>query len=113
DNGGFGCIERLQHAVGGASFNNLQRGRGLNFVAHARGLGALASQVSLAELSAALAAARAAERTTVIVVETDPAASTASGGHWWDVAVPEVSERPEVRAARERYLAERTNQGRR
>src|SRR6185437_9398797 len=51
DNGGFGCIERLQHSVGSASFNNLQgSGRGLNFVAHARGLGALASQVSLGEL---------------------------------------------------------------
>src|SRR6185312_7926962 len=72
--GGFGCIERLQHSVGSASFNNLQgSGRGLNFVAHARGLGALASQVSLGELGGALAAAREAERTTVIVIETDPA----------------------------------------
>ena len=37
----------------------------------------------------------------MIVIETDPPRSTAAGGHWWDVAVPEVSERAEVRAARE------------
>jgi 3D-(3,5/4)-trihydroxycyclohexane-1,2-dione acylhydrolase (decyclizing) len=37
------------------------------------------------------------------VIETDPLASTEAGGHWWDVAVPEVSERAEVRAARASY----------
>ena len=26
-----------------------------------------------------------------------------AGGHWWDVAVPEVSERAEVRSARAAY----------
>ena len=31
--------------------------------------------------------------------------STDAGGHWWDVAVPEVSERSEVRAARAAYEA--------
>ena len=30
-------------------------------------------------------------RTTVIVIDTDPWISTEAGGHWWDVAVPEVS----------------------
>jgi len=113
DNGGFGCIERLQNSTGNASFNNLRapadgaRGQ-LDFVAHARGLGALASKVQgVAELAGALSAARQADRTTVLVVETDPAASTTAGGHWWDVAVPEVSDREEVRSARERYAAER------
>jgi len=57
----------------------------------------------LAGLAGALAAARDADRTTVLLIETDPAASTTAGGHWWDVAVPEVSERAEVRAAREHY----------
>jgi 3D-(3,5/4)-trihydroxycyclohexane-1,2-dione acylhydrolase (decyclizing) len=109
DNGGFGCIERLQGATGNASFNNLLPdaqgavGR-LDLVAHARSLGAHASRVrDLAELAGALAAARKADRTAVLVIETDSAASTTAGGHWWDVAVPEVSERAEVRAARERY----------
>jgi 3D-(3,5/4)-trihydroxycyclohexane-1,2-dione acylhydrolase (decyclizing) len=110
DNAGFGCIERLQGATGNASFNNLlpDAGTGLDLVAHARSLGAHASRVpDLAALAAALAAARHADRTTVLVIATDAAASTTAGGHWWDVAVPEVSERAEVRAARERYQTAR------
>ena len=102
DNGGFGCIERLQAAVGGASFNNLfAAGSGVDFAAHAASLGAAAHAVSgIAELETALAAARRETRTSVIVIRTDPRASTAAGGAWWEVAVPEVSERPEVAAAR-------------
>jgi 3D-(3,5/4)-trihydroxycyclohexane-1,2-dione acylhydrolase (decyclizing) len=113
DNGGFGCIERLQGATGNASFNNLRTAAGgtrehLDLVAHARSLGAHAHHVpSLTALSEALAKARHADRTSVLVIETDPAASTTAGGHWWDVAVPETSGRPEVRAARERYITER------
>ena len=112
DNGGFGCIERLQRSTGNASFNNLRAAEGaaagLDFVAHARGLGAIAREVAgSAALGGALAEARRAERTSVLVIATDAAASTTAGGHWWDVPVPEVSERAEVRAARERYVAER------
>jgi 3D-(3,5/4)-trihydroxycyclohexane-1,2-dione acylhydrolase (decyclizing) len=113
DNHGFGCINRLQKSVGGESFNNLfdsVRADGevpaIDFATHAASLGARSEKVlSLAELEAALERAKAADRTTVIVIETDPAAATADGGAWWDVAVPEVSERPQVRAAREAYVA--------
>ncbi len=76
----------------------------IDFAAHAASLGALARKVgSLAELESALDEARGADRTSVIVIDTDPLASTEPGGHWWDVAVPEVSERAEVRQARARY----------
>ena len=76
-----------------------------------RRLGAAAEKVDgIAALEAALARARDAERTTVIVIDTDPAAATEAGGHWWDVAVPEVSERAEVRAARAAYEAARSRQ---
>jgi 3D-(3,5/4)-trihydroxycyclohexane-1,2-dione acylhydrolase (decyclizing) len=114
DNGGFGCIERLQSSTGNASFNNLFGERSVDarvdFVAHARSLGALAIKVAgCAEMESALAHARKSDRTSVIVIETDPRSSTAAGGHWWDVAVPEVSARPEVRSARQRYLAARDN----
>ena len=106
DNGGFGCIERLQRSTGNASFNNLRADGALDLVAHARSLGALASRVqSTAELEGAMAAARGADRTTVILIETDPAASTTAGGCWWDVPIPEVSGRGEVRAARTAYAA--------
>jgi 3D-(3,5/4)-trihydroxycyclohexane-1,2-dione acylhydrolase (decyclizing) len=103
DNGGFGCINRLQQATGGAPFNNLVP-HGVDLRAHAASLGALAEQVGdLAGLEDAVRRAQAAPRSAVIVIETDPAVSTQGGGHWWDVAVPAASARPEVGAARSAY----------
>ncbi|MET0599111.1 MAG: 3D-(3,5/4)-trihydroxycyclohexane-1,2-dione acylhydrolase (decyclizing) [Mesorhizobium sp.] len=110
DNRGYGCINRLQMATGGANFNNLLKDARhetmpeIDFAAHAASLGAIAEKVSsLADLEAALGRAREAERTTVVVIDTDPLASTEAGGQWWDVAVPEVSARKEVAAARKAY----------
>jgi 3D-(3,5/4)-trihydroxycyclohexane-1,2-dione acylhydrolase (decyclizing) len=105
DNHGFGCINRLQQACGGAPFNNLLgEGPGVDFAAHAGAMGAHAEAVTtIAELSAALERARGNARTSVIVIETDPAISSSAGGAWWDVAVPEVSERESVREARAAY----------
>ncbi len=110
DNHGFGCINRLQRATGGESFNNLLPDTlhaelpDLDFAGHARSLGAIAEKVAcIADLEAALAQARTSARTHVIVIETDAVASTEAGGAWWDVAVPEVSPRPQVAEARARY----------
>jgi len=115
DNRGFGCINRLQMATGGANFNNLLKDTrhdvlpDIDFVKHAEGLGATAEHVSsIGDLEAALKRARAGDRTTVVVIDTDPLVSTEAGGHWWDVAVPEVSVRKEVNAARKAY--EKTRQ---
>jgi 3D-(3,5/4)-trihydroxycyclohexane-1,2-dione acylhydrolase (decyclizing) len=47
--------------------------------------------------------ALAANRTYVVVIETDPGKSTDAGGAWWDVPVAEVSERPAVKDARKVY----------
>jgi len=112
DNRGFACINRLQRATGSESFNNLfahaphEALPAIDFAAHAQSLGAIATKVTgLAELEATLKQARSADRTSVIVIDTDPLATTAAGGHWWDVAVPQVSERAEVRAARADYEA--------
>jgi 3D-(3,5/4)-trihydroxycyclohexane-1,2-dione acylhydrolase (decyclizing) len=107
DNGGFAVIERLQVGQGGASYNNMladSRGPGadarVDFRAHAESLGALAIRVeSLAALDEALAVARAADRTTVIVAEVR-ASDWTEGGAFWQVGVPEVSERASVVAAR-------------
>jgi 3D-(3,5/4)-trihydroxycyclohexane-1,2-dione acylhydrolase (decyclizing) len=86
DNRGFGCIERLQRALGGASFNNLLTAPRIDFAAHAASLGAIAEKVpGIAALPAALARAREAERTAVIVIETDPDRATAAGGFPWEV----------------------------
>ena len=111
DNRGFGCINRLQMATGGRQFNNLLDTAAhvnpshIDFVAHAGAMGAHAVKAgSIAELEEHLAAARNATGPTVIVIDTDPYPSTAAGGAWWDVAVPEVSKRAEVNAAREDYV---------
>jgi 3D-(3,5/4)-trihydroxycyclohexane-1,2-dione acylhydrolase (decyclizing) len=108
DNRGFGCINRLQGACGGEPFNNLLDATtpSIDFVAHARSLGAHAQKVTgIAALEQALEAAKSVERTCVIVIDTDPQTSTASGGAWWDVAVPAVSESAAVQAAYAAYRA--------
>ncbi|WP_181708620.1 3D-(3,5/4)-trihydroxycyclohexane-1,2-dione acylhydrolase (decyclizing) [Chthonobacter rhizosphaerae] len=112
DNRGYGCINRLQMATGGANFNNLLKDAHhvrlpeVDFAAHAAALGAISAKVgSIGELEAALKGARDNDRTTVAVIDTDPLITTEDGGHWWDVAVPEVSDRPEVRRARADYEA--------
>ena len=112
DNRGFGCIHRLQQGTGGEPFNNLldQSRRvapsSVDFAAHAASLGARSARVAgVAELERALDDARASDRTFVVVIDTDPEASTAAGGTWWEVAIPEVSGREEIRKARSDYEA--------
>lgn len=110
DNRGYGCINRLQQGTGGRPFNNLladsahQALPDIDFAAHARSLGAAAEKVDgIAGLESALARAKASDKSYVIVIDTDPRITTEAGGHWWDVAVPEVSTRAEVQAARRDY----------
>lgn len=112
DNRGYGCINRLQAATGGAPFNNLLRDSyhvneaNLDFVAHARSMGANAVKAaSIADLEAEMQKAKSATIPTVIVIDTDPLPGTGAGGTWWDVAVPEVSDRAEVNQARKAYEA--------
>ncbi|MCM2971777.1 3D-(3,5/4)-trihydroxycyclohexane-1,2-dione acylhydrolase (decyclizing) [Larsenimonas suaedae] len=121
DNRGFGCINRLQQATGGAGFNNLLEdchtapggAPKTDFAAHARALGCEAEHVSgIDALEKALTRARAATTTYVIALDTDPLPSTAEGGAWWDVAVPEVSERAPVQQAYQNYLAAKRTQTR-
>ncbi len=110
DNAGYGCINRLQMGTGGANFNNLLKDTHhvelpqIDFAAHAGAMGAVTRKVgSISELEAALKETANEARTTVIVIDTDPLITTEAGGHWWDVAVPEVSGRAQVNAAREGY----------
>ncbi len=68
-------------------------------------MGAVSRKVgSIAELETALQETESVDRTVVIVIDTDPLVTTDEGGAWWDVAVPEVSDRPQVNAAREAYV---------
>ena len=121
DNRGFGCIQRLQLASGSERHNNLLEDTvadggqdvRVDFAAHASSLGAQATKVAdVAALKAAMAGARAARGTQVIVIDTTPWRTTDDGGAWWEVAIPEVSPRPEVDAARERHVAGKSRQRR-
>ena len=106
DNEGFAVIERLQVGQGGASYNNMLRdargntGARVDFRAHAAAMGAHAVSVGdIDELRAALADQRPG--VTVIVMKVRESDWT-GGGAFWQVGVPEVSERAQVREARER-----------
>ena len=116
DNEGFAVINRLQVNQGGEEFNNLLRTTKhtdlvrVDFVAHATSMGAIAEKVeSLDDIPAAYARAKAADRTYVIVVDVAQY-EWVGGGTWWEVGVPEVSNRAEVRAARAVYEAESKHQ---
>ncbi|MDM9629139.1 3D-(3,5/4)-trihydroxycyclohexane-1,2-dione acylhydrolase (decyclizing) [Rhizobium sp. S152] len=117
DNRGYGCINRLQMATGGANFNNLLKDAyhevmpEIDFRAHAESMGAIAVKVaSIAELEKAIADSKKNDRTSVFVIDTDPLITTEAGGHWWDVAVPEVSPREQVNKAHAGYVKARAAQ---
>ena len=117
DNRGFGCINRLQIGTGGAEFNNLldhtvhATPSAIDFAAHAAAMGATSVKVgSIAELEQALAKRDGIKGPYVIVIDTDPYPSTPHGGTWWEVGVPEVSERKEVNAARAAHVENKKSQ---
>jgi 3D-(3,5/4)-trihydroxycyclohexane-1,2-dione acylhydrolase (decyclizing) len=112
DNRGFGCINRLQQECGGAEFNNMYKDSNveaqpeIDFVAHAASMGAIAEKATgIADLEARIVAARGRDIPTVIVIDTDAVPGTGAGGHWWDVAVPQVGGPERLEKARKRYQA--------
>ena len=116
DNGGFGVINRLQNFKGSASFNNLISDSKVNevlhvdFVQHAKSMGALGEQVdNINELEEAFNRAKAADRTYVIAITIQQHQWT-PGDAWWDVGVPEVSEREQVRQAKADHTEGKKNQ---
>jgi 3D-(3,5/4)-trihydroxycyclohexane-1,2-dione acylhydrolase (decyclizing) len=116
DNGGYAVIHRLQTGQGGAGYNNMiadTRNVGetyVDFAAHARSMGCEAETVStIAELEAAFERARAADRTYVIAMKTSPNDWT-EGGVFWEVGVPEVSNRPSVLEAKAHMVEAKLDQ---
>ncbi len=112
DNRGYGCINRLQMGTGGAEFNNLldhtihEQPSAIDFQKHAEAMGATSVKVSsISQLEAALKKRDTIRGPYVVVIDTDPYPSTPHGGTWWDVAVPEVSERSQVNEKRADYEA--------
>ena len=119
DNGGYGCIHRLQENCGNSGFNNLIRDcrstqnevMRVDFAAHALSMGAKSEEVEgIASLEKALEKARNSETTYVINILTDPNKTVKEGGNWWDVAVAEVSNEKGVNKARKNYELQKEKQ---
>ena len=123
DNHGFGCIHGLAGSCGAHNTFNQFRFRDattgllsgeslpIDLAANAASLGArVACARSRAELERALEDARAADRTSVVVVEIDPDSQVPSYGAWWDVPVAAVSDSEDVRRARATYDEQRQHE---
>ncbi|SNT64040.1 3D-(3,5/4)-trihydroxycyclohexane-1,2-dione acylhydrolase (decyclizing) [Asanoa hainanensis] len=108
-NHGFASIGALSETVGVNRFGTWYRDRdGANLptdlAANAASLGAhTVSVADLDGLRAALATAQAADRTTVIQIETDPLVHAPDSEAWWDVPVAEVARTSGTEAARAAY----------
>ncbi|MFN3970423.1 MAG: 3D-(3,5/4)-trihydroxycyclohexane-1,2-dione acylhydrolase (decyclizing) [Gemmobacter sp.] len=121
DNGGFAVINKLQNNTGQESFNNLiadcptvPAPFAVDFEGHARAMGAIAETVANpAELAAAFRRAKAADRTTVIVMQVDPYEGWTTRGHaWWEIGTAEVSDSPQVTEKHAEFEAGRAGQRR-
>lgn len=119
DNGGFAVINKLQNNTGNESFNNLiadcptvPEPFTVNFEAHARAMGAATETVSNpTELAEAFMRAKAADKTSVIVMKVDPYDGWTTEGHtWWEVGTAEVSDNPNVREKHAEWEADRIKQ---
>lgn len=116
DNGGFNVIERLQFGHGAASFKTMLADKdhpnppAIDFAAIASGMGANGIRVTgLAELESALRETR--DQPGVHVICMDVAVHQWSeGGSFWEVGVPEVSDRTGVVQARVELVAGRSHQ---
>lgn len=115
DNHGFQSIGGLSKSIGGAGFGTHYKYRGadgqfgganlpIDFAGNARSLGAnVIAAKDLPSLRAALEESKRAMQTTVVVVETDREERVPGYESWWDVAISEVAEIDDVRAARAEY----------
>ena len=104
DNGGYAVISRLQTGHGASSFRTMITENSdaprVDFVAHAASMGAQTYRVSnIEELTQQLEKSLNSNCVVVIVIETEPSTWT-EGGAFWEVGVPEVTDKAAVKAAR-------------
>lgn len=128
DNGGFKSIGALSRSMGqggfGTRFIHPQAGvlvgdaagdavepLAIDFAANARSLGAKVIEcATYDDYVAAITAARAAQDTTVIVIQNDRYESVPGYESWWDVPIAEVSELPSVQTARREWEKQRARE---
>jgi 3D-(3,5/4)-trihydroxycyclohexane-1,2-dione acylhydrolase (decyclizing) len=116
-NHGFASIGALSESLGSQRFGTRYRFRDtdsklpVDLAANAASLGAeVRSVTTIEELEGALTEARAAPRTTVVEIETDPLVGAPDSEAWWDVPVAEVAAVESTREARAAYVANKRTQ---
>jgi 3D-(3,5/4)-trihydroxycyclohexane-1,2-dione acylhydrolase (decyclizing) len=115
DNLGFAVIQRLQVSNGSKSYRTMFDDSDLNkpfkvdFVSHAKSLGARAVKVTLETLVAEFKTAKASPGVSVLVIDTDPEIWT-EGGAFWEVGISGISEVSEVQQAYKRLTEGKSNQ---
>ena len=108
DNGGFAVISRLQTGKGAASFRTMitenESAARVDFVAHAKSMGANTHRVtSVLELTKKLLDTANSKEVEVIVINTAPTTWT-EGGAFWEVGIPEVSDKKSIQEARAKLI---------
>jgi len=122
-NHGFASIGALSESVGSQRFGTRYRYRDpatgrldgdvlpVDLAANAASLGADVIRVrTIAEFREAIGRSRAATRTTVIHIETDPLAPVPDSESWWDVPVAEVAQLDSTNQARKAYETNKQTQ---
>ncbi len=121
DNGGFAVINKLQNNTGNESFNNLFADCptipdpfAVDFEAHAAAMGANSETVANpADFAEAFKRAKAADKTSVIVMKVDAYEGWTAQGHaWWEVGTPHTTDNPNVAEKHAEIEAERAKQRR-
>ena len=109
----YGTLYRYQDKSG----NNFESGEVLpiDLAANAESLGIQVIRVepgahAIADLSTAVAAAKASDRATLIHINSDPRLYAPDGGGWWDVPVAATSTLESTQSAYTEYLAHRATQ---
>ncbi|MBW9111150.1 3D-(3,5/4)-trihydroxycyclohexane-1,2-dione acylhydrolase (decyclizing) [Microbacterium ureisolvens] len=127
-NHGYASIGHLSETVGSERFGTWYReydGEARNFqgekvlpvdlAMNARSYGLDVIEIepgtsAIDDLKAAVAQAKASDRSTFIHINSDPLIYAPDGDGWWDVPVSEVSTLESTQRAREEYLAQRGRQ---
>lgn len=111
DSGGYASIGGLSRSVGSDGFGTQYPPLPVDLAANAASLGAIVHRpTDRTGIEDALAAARDAERTTVIFVPVDPQQGVPGYEAWWDVPVAAVSTQPAVADARRQWEEGRRRQ---
>jgi 3D-(3,5/4)-trihydroxycyclohexane-1,2-dione acylhydrolase (decyclizing) len=127
-NHGYASIGHLSETVGSERFGTWYRqydpdarnfqGDGVlpvDLAANARSYGVDVVEIAqtpsaIDDLSAAIAAAKASDRSTLIHIDSDPLIYAPDGAGWWDVPVPETSTLESTQRARAEYLQQQARQ---